>query len=157
VAVVARDCLVYLDARDAELTTRWWLTGLLARDADVGHGTPKPGAHGTPKPGGGYGHWRDAAQQGLVAGLSAAGQPAAWNKVPEFSCTIGESTLKYRGWGTGYEHSRLVDHHDGFTVHYESGGELVGVLTQNADDDYRRATASLVDGTSSRARGRSAR
>ena len=38
-------------------------------------------------------HWRDAAQQGLVAGLSAAGHEAAWHKVPEFSCTIGESTL----------------------------------------------------------------
>ena len=34
-------------------------------------------------------HWRDAAQQGLVAGLSAAGYEAAWDKVPEFSCTIG--------------------------------------------------------------------
>jgi 3-phenylpropionate/trans-cinnamate dioxygenase ferredoxin reductase subunit len=68
--------------------------------------------------------------------------------VPEFSCTIGESTLKYRAWGTGYDHSRLVDHHNGFTVYYESGGELVGVLTLNADDDYRCATTSLVAGTS---------
>jgi 3-phenylpropionate/trans-cinnamate dioxygenase ferredoxin reductase component len=102
-------------------------------------------------------HWRDAAQQGLVAGLSAAGYEAAWNKVPEFSCTVGESTLKYRGWGTGYEHSRLVDHHNGFTVYYESGGDLVGVLTLNADDDYRRATTSLVAGTSSTAPSRTPR
>jgi len=84
-------------------------------------------------------HWRDAAQQGLIAGLSAAGQPAVWDTVPGFSCTIGESTLKYRGWGLGYEHSRLVDHHNGFTVYYESCGDLVGVLTLNADDDYRLA------------------
>ena len=84
-------------------------------------------------------HWRDAAHQGLVAGLSAAGHEAAWNKVPEFSCTIGESTLKYRGWGAGYEHTRLVEHRDGFTVWYESGGEAVGVLSLNADDDYRLA------------------
>ena len=88
---------------------------------------------------------------------SAAGHEAAWNKVPEFSCTVGESTLKYRGWGTGYEHSRLVDHHNGFTVYYESGGELVGVLTLNADDDYRRATTSLVGGTSSTAPSRTPR
>jgi hypothetical protein len=53
-------------------------------------------------------HWRDAAQQGRIAGLTAAGYPAAWHMVPGFSCTIGEFTLKYRGWGTGYEHSRLV-------------------------------------------------
>jgi NADPH-dependent 2,4-dienoyl-CoA reductase/sulfur reductase-like enzyme len=93
-------------------------------------------------------HWRDAAQQGLVAGLSAAGHAAAWDKVPEFSCTIGESTLKYRGWGAGCERSKLVDHHNGFTAYYESNGELVGVLTLNADDDYRRATTSLAAGTS---------
>jgi NADPH-dependent 2,4-dienoyl-CoA reductase/sulfur reductase-like enzyme len=81
-------------------------------------------------------HWRDAAQQGLIAGLSAAGHPAAWDNVPGFACTIGESTLKYCGWGIGLEHSRLVDHHNGFTVYYESAGDLVGVLTLNADDDY---------------------
>jgi 3-phenylpropionate/trans-cinnamate dioxygenase ferredoxin reductase subunit len=83
-------------------------------------------------------HWRDAAQQGLVAGLSAAGHVAVWDKVPEFACTIGESILKYRGWGA-YEHSRLVEHRNGFTVWYESGGEVVGVLSLNADDDHRRA------------------
>ncbi len=84
-------------------------------------------------------HWRDAAQQGLIAGLSAAGRTAAWDKVPGFSCTVGESTLKYCGWGTGFEHSRLVDHRNGFTVWYESGGEVVGVLSLNADEDYRLA------------------
>jgi NADPH-dependent 2,4-dienoyl-CoA reductase/sulfur reductase-like enzyme len=84
-------------------------------------------------------HWRDAAQQGLIAGLSAAGHPAAWDKVPGFSCTVGESKLKYCGWGTGYEHSRLVEHRNGFTVWYESSGEVVGALSLNADEDYRLA------------------
>ncbi|HYZ67368.1 MAG TPA: FAD/NAD(P)-binding oxidoreductase, partial [Mycobacterium sp.] len=102
-------------------------------------------------------HWRDAAQQGRIAGLSAAGHLAVWDKVPEFTCTIGDSTLKYRGWGIDYDNSRLVDHRDGFTVHYEANGDLVGVLTLNADDDYRRATASLVAGTSSTAQAPSAR
>jgi hypothetical protein len=80
-----------------------------------------------------------AAQQGLIAGLSAAGHAAAWDKVPGFSCTIGESRLKYCGWGIGYEHSRLVEHHNGFTVWYEPSGEVVGVLSLNADEDYRLA------------------
>jgi 3-phenylpropionate/trans-cinnamate dioxygenase ferredoxin reductase component len=88
-------------------------------------------------------HWRDAARQGLIAGLTAAGYPAAWDKVPGFSCTIGESILKYRGWGTGYEHSRLVERRDGFTVWYEAGGEVVGVLSLNADDDHRLADLLL--------------
>lgn len=84
-------------------------------------------------------HWRDAAQQGLVAGLTAAGFDAVWDKVPGFSCTIGESTLKYRGWGAGYEHIRLVEHRNGFTAWYEANGEVVGVLSLNADEDYRHA------------------
>lgn len=74
-------------------------------------------------------HWRDAAQQGYVAGLTAAGYDASWDKVPEFSCTIGDSVLRYRGWGTGYDASSLVDHHNGFTVTYEADGDVVGVLT----------------------------
>jgi NADPH-dependent 2,4-dienoyl-CoA reductase/sulfur reductase-like enzyme len=74
-------------------------------------------------------HWRDAAQQGRIAGQSAAGYPAAWDAVPEFSCTIGKSVLTYRGWGTGYEHSSLVEHRDGFTVRYQAGSEVIGVLS----------------------------
>ncbi len=54
-------------------------------------------------------HWRDAAQQGLVAGLTAAGYPAAWDKVPGFSCSIGGYTLTYRGWGEAYETCRLTE------------------------------------------------
>jgi 3-phenylpropionate/trans-cinnamate dioxygenase ferredoxin reductase component len=49
--------------------------------------------------------------------------------VSEFTCTIGESTLKYRGWGTDYDHAQLLEHRNGFTVSYEAGGELVGRLT----------------------------
>jgi len=73
-------------------------------------------------------HWRDAAQEGLVAGLTAAGFSASWDQVPGFSCTIGDSVLKYRGWGS-YETCRLVDDHNGFTVRYETDGDVVGVLT----------------------------
>jgi hypothetical protein len=36
-----------------------------------------------------------------------------------------------------------VDHHNGFTVWYESGGEVVGVLSLNADEDHRRADELL--------------
>lgn len=86
-------------------------------------------------------HWRDAADQGEIAGASAAGSPTGWAKVPGFHCEIGEARLKYRGWGVPYDHARLVDHRDGFTVWYEAGGEVVGVLSLNADDDYRMAAA----------------
>jgi hypothetical protein len=37
------------------------------------------------------------------------------------------------------EHSRLVEHRGGFTVRYE----VVGVLSLNADDDYKLADPLL--------------
>ena len=92
-------------------------------------------------------HWRDAAQQGLIAGLSAAGQPAVWDTVPGFSCTIGESTLKYRGWGLGYEHSRLVDHHNGFTVYYDRAA-----ISSASSRSMRTTTTGLPTGLSGRTR-----
>ena len=88
-------------------------------------------------------HWRDAAYQGYVAGLTAAGIRSQWDTVPGYSCTIGDSVLKYRGWGLGYDRSRIVDHHNGFTVWFEANGDVVGVLTLNADDDHRRADELL--------------
>ncbi len=87
-------------------------------------------------------HWRDAAHEGLVAGLTAAGYSAEWDQVPGFSCTIGDSVLKYGGWGS-YETCRLVEHHNGFTVWYETDGEVVGVLTLNADEDRQRVEQLL--------------
>ena len=81
-------------------------------------------------------HWQDAAEQGGIAGARAAGAQQSWSDVPGFWTTIGDTTLKYHAWGDGYEQSRLVDHGDGFTVWYESGGVAVAVLTCNADDDY---------------------
>lgn len=80
-------------------------------------------------------HWRDATEQGRVAGLGAAGYSAAWGDVPEFSCAIGRYELSYRGWGCGYQDSRLDENRDGFTVTYRSGHEVVGVLTATANRD----------------------
>jgi NADPH-dependent 2,4-dienoyl-CoA reductase/sulfur reductase-like enzyme len=78
-------------------------------------------------------HWRDAARQGRVAGLVAAGYQAVWDAVPEFTFAIGDQMLSYRGWGPEFEHSRVVDHRDGFTAFYEAGGDTVGVLSLNAE------------------------
>lgn len=81
-------------------------------------------------------HWQDADDQGATAGAAAAGQHPKWDAVPGFWTSIGDATVKYHAWGDGFEHCRLVEHSDGFTVWYESGGATVGVLTYNADDDY---------------------
>ncbi|CNI33999.1 NAD(P)H-nitrite reductase [Mycobacterium tuberculosis] len=81
-------------------------------------------------------HWQDATDQGAVAGACAAGQHAKWDTVPGFWTSIGDATVKYHAWGDGYERSRMLAHPDGFTVWYEAGGAVVGVLTYNADADY---------------------
>jgi NADPH-dependent 2,4-dienoyl-CoA reductase/sulfur reductase-like enzyme len=81
-------------------------------------------------------HWQDATDQGTIAGASSAAQHMKWDGVPGFWTTIGDATLKYHAWGDGYERCRLLDHRDGFTVWYESGETVVGVLTYNADGDY---------------------
>jgi 3-phenylpropionate/trans-cinnamate dioxygenase ferredoxin reductase component len=81
-------------------------------------------------------HWQDAVDQGAVAGTNAAGGDASWGAVPGFWTTIGDTTVKYHAWGDGYQHSRLLERGDGFTVWYEADGAAVGVLTCDADDDY---------------------
>ena len=78
-------------------------------------------------------HWRDATEQGRIAGAVAAGYSAAWTTVPEFSCFIGNYTLRYRGWGTDFEAACLEDNRDGFTVTYRSDHRVVGVLTATAN------------------------
>jgi 3-phenylpropionate/trans-cinnamate dioxygenase ferredoxin reductase component len=77
-------------------------------------------------------HWRDAAQQGLVAGLTAAGYTAAWDKIPGFACTIGKFTMKYRGWGGAYDTCRVVERRNGFVATYEANGRIVGTLDTTA-------------------------
>jgi NAD(P)H-nitrite reductase large subunit len=81
-------------------------------------------------------HWQDAADQGEIAGVSAAGRRAEWSVVPGFWSTIGETTIKYHGWGDGFDRCRMLHRDSGFTVWYEKEGTAVGVLTCNADEDY---------------------
>jgi 3-phenylpropionate/trans-cinnamate dioxygenase ferredoxin reductase subunit len=80
-------------------------------------------------------HWRDATEQGRVAGLVAAGYSATWGGVPEFSCAIGHYALTYRGWGTGFRDCSVDESRDGFTATYRYGHEVVGVLTATASRD----------------------
>lgn len=94
-------------------------------------------------------HWGDAVTMGAIAGHNAAGGgadgPRRWSDPPGFWSQVGERTLKYSAWGDGHAEQRVVEHGDGaFTVWYADGrGELVGVLTHDADEDYERGTTLL--------------
>lgn len=89
-------------------------------------------------------HWQDAADQGEVAGATAAGAESVWDAVPGFWTSIGDHTLKYAAWGDGFDTANLVEKdggypEGGFTVWYQRDGVTVGGLTYNSDDDYELA------------------
>jgi NADPH-dependent 2,4-dienoyl-CoA reductase/sulfur reductase-like enzyme len=92
-------------------------------------------------------HWGDALTQGEIAGATAAGKQAAWDQVPGFWSTIGSRTLKYAAWGDGFDQARLERHvGGGFTVWYAREGQVVGVLTHEADADYERGSELIKQG-----------
>jgi len=92
-------------------------------------------------------HWGDALTQGEIAGATAAGKHAAWDQVPGFWSTIGSRTLKYAAWGDGFDQARLERHvGGGFTVWYAREGQVVGVLTHEADADYERGSELIKQG-----------
>ena len=94
-------------------------------------------------------HWGDALAQGEVAGATAAGKQAAWDQVPGFWSTIGSRTLKYAAWGDGFDQARFEPHAGGgFTVWYTRDGQVVGVLTHEADADYERGAELIKRGAS---------
>ncbi|UJA21184.1 FAD-dependent oxidoreductase [Thermoleophilia bacterium SCSIO 60948] len=95
-------------------------------------------------------HWGEALDQGAVAGASMAGAESAWDSVPGFWSVIGERTLKYGGWGQGFDEARFDGDADGFSVEYLAGGELVGVLAHERDDAYEHGRERIAEASRSR-------
>jgi 3-phenylpropionate/trans-cinnamate dioxygenase ferredoxin reductase component len=83
-------------------------------------------------------HWGEALNMGAVAGQTLAGVEAVWDAAPGFWSTIGDRTLKYAGWGDGWDELRFEDRGPGggFVVRYGRDGELVGVLAHEDDAAY---------------------
>jgi NAD(P)H-nitrite reductase large subunit len=82
-------------------------------------------------------HWGEALNQGEVAGRALAGKEASWDAAPGFWSTLGEHTLKYAGWGDGWDEIRFEAGEGGsFVARYGRDGELVGVLAHERDEDY---------------------
>ena len=52
-------------------------------------------------------HWGEALNMGEVAGSTMAGVEAGWDVAPGFWSTIGEHTIKYVGWGDGWDELRF--------------------------------------------------
>ncbi|MFN8218476.1 MAG: FAD-dependent oxidoreductase [Solirubrobacterales bacterium] len=89
-------------------------------------------------------HWGEALAMGEVAGRSMAGVAASWDQVPGFWSTIGARTLKYAGWGDGWEEVSFRERPDGsFVARYGRDGELVGVLAHEDDAAYEEGKAAI--------------
>jgi 3-phenylpropionate/trans-cinnamate dioxygenase ferredoxin reductase subunit len=84
-------------------------------------------------------HWGEALNMGEVAGRTLAGIEAAWDVAPGFWSTIGERTIKYVGWGDGWDKLRFEAGEEGaFVCRYGRDGELVGVAAHRDDAAYER-------------------
>lgn len=84
-------------------------------------------------------HWGEALNMGAVAGKALAGVEAVWDVAPGFWSTIGAHTLKYVGWGDGWDDVRFEPGEDGaFACWYGRDGQLVGVASHLDDAAYER-------------------
>lgn len=94
-------------------------------------------------------HWGEALRHGEVAGAVLAGDDERWENAPGFWSGLGERTIKQVAWGDGFDRVELTEHSgEAFTARYHRGGELVGVLTHEADDDYERGREQVEAGGS---------
>ncbi len=84
-------------------------------------------------------HWGEALNMGEVAGRTLADAEARWEVAPGFWSTIGQHTIKYAGWGDGWDEVRFeAGAGEAFVARYGRDGELVGVLAHGDDEAYER-------------------
>jgi NADPH-dependent 2,4-dienoyl-CoA reductase/sulfur reductase-like enzyme len=89
-------------------------------------------------------HWGEALNMGEVAGRTLAECEARWDVSPGFWSSIGERTLKYAGWGDGWDQVRFEARPgEGFVARYGRDGELVGVLAHEDDAAYEDGKAEI--------------
>jgi 3-phenylpropionate/trans-cinnamate dioxygenase ferredoxin reductase subunit len=91
-------------------------------------------------------HWGEALNQGEIAGRTLAGAEASWDVAPGFWSTLGERSLKYAGWGDGWDE---IDFEPGqgesFVARYGKGGELVGVIAHDDDRAYEDGKRAIEE------------
>jgi NADPH-dependent 2,4-dienoyl-CoA reductase/sulfur reductase-like enzyme len=93
-------------------------------------------------------HWGEALNQGEVAGRTFAGAEARWNVVPGFWSVLGKRTLKYAGWGDGWDEVHFESGAgESFSASYGRDGELVGVLVHDDDAAYEEGKKAIEERT----------
>jgi NAD(P)H-nitrite reductase large subunit len=91
-------------------------------------------------------HWGEALNQGRVAGRTLAGAEASWDVAPGFWSALGDRTLKYAGWGDGWDEIRFEPGAgEGFSASYGKDGELVGILAHADDRAYEAGKKAIEE------------
>lgn len=91
-------------------------------------------------------HWGEALNQGEIAGRTLAGEEASWSVAPGFWSMLGQRTLKYAGWGDGWDEVRFEPGEgESFTASYGKEGELVGVLAHDDDSAYEEGKKAVEE------------
>ncbi len=91
-------------------------------------------------------HWGEARAQGEIAGRTLAGEEAGWDVTPGFWSTLGGRTLKYAGWGDGWDEVRFEPGEgESFTASYGRDGGLVAVLTHGDDGAYEKGKRAIEE------------
>jgi NADPH-dependent 2,4-dienoyl-CoA reductase/sulfur reductase-like enzyme len=91
-------------------------------------------------------HWGEALNMGEIAGKTMAGADAGWDVAPGFWSTIGEHTIKFVGWGDGWDDLRFERGEEGaFACWYGRGGDLGGVAAHLDDAAYERGRGLIEE------------
>ena len=70
----------------------------------------------------------------------------SWDVAPGFWSAIGKRTLKYAGWGDGWDEVRFEPGDgEGFSACYGRDGELVGVLAHDDDAAYEEGKQAIEE------------
>ncbi|XP_059829232.1 apoptosis inducing factor mitochondria associated 4 isoform X2 [Hypanus sabinus] len=93
-------------------------------------------------------HWQVAHSQGHVAALSMLKKNAAFNSVPYFWSAISESSVRYAGYGVGYEEVIIHGNMDEmrFVAFYIKGDTVIAVCSLNYDPVVSQVAEVLASG-----------
>lgn len=93
-------------------------------------------------------HWQMAHQQGRIAALNILGKATNIRSVPFFWTHIGSKSLRYTGYGYGYDDIIIDGNLEDlkFVAYYTKGDYVVAVATMNSDPFAAQAADFFLSG-----------
>ncbi|XP_069766842.1 apoptosis inducing factor mitochondria associated 4 [Narcine bancroftii] len=93
-------------------------------------------------------HWQVAHSQGHVAAMNILKKKTSFNSVPYFWTTFSTNSLRYAGYGVGYEEVIIQGNLDEimFVAFYIKAGQVIAVCSLNYDPVVSQAAEVLASG-----------